>query len=445
MNIAIHRRRPPRGVSFGRGALVGGHGGRNVVMLGTLVACAVLASPLAGAERVVTLPDVSLAALAIDRSGDTILMWSRSDDLAGLWFVRGRKPGGWTAPEPLFLSGSAERMCTSVRLTPTVDGMIMVGWQVVDISGPQRHEVWAARVGRWARDTVPPQLLGEAGFAKLDSEVAADVDGHGVAIWASWESLDGPVVSRRYDPEYGWGPLDVLSRDGGGQEIALAIDGAGRAVATWTNGGRQSAHVASWDRKNGWTVSRAGVGLRNPALAVDDAGRGLAMWRGVTEIAEAAYDPASGWCCGRIVFDELTYVGPPAVGMSDDASALAAWTTRDGVRWSRRAALGPWSAAQDLARGRTLAAQEVHLAVDRRGRAIAAWREGSPQLAAAWSAVYVPDHGWSHPRRVGPAEPIVNGLDVAIGPDGTAFVAGLAREAGGAFTVWIDSLRLSEH
>lgn len=123
--------------------------------------------------------------------------------------------------------------------------------------------------GSWAK-AVP---LASGGFGQLA------VDGRGDAVVAGLTLAAHQGIFAVYRPAGGrWGPARLLTDPNAtsvGVEFSPAIDGSGRAIVAWSEGGQVS--VSSRGRNSSWRTRVLGRGAY-PAAAVDARGDALVAW-----------------------------------------------------------------------------------------------------------------------------------------------------------------------
>jgi hypothetical protein len=164
------------------------------------------------------------------------------------------------------------------------------------------------------------------------------VNGSGIAE-AAWIASDGSLVSaRRTGPDGVWGspaPMAAASAAPSNwswqdDPVELAIDGGGKAVATWTGpDGRVRAGVRPAGA--GWTVTTiSGAGAAEPHVAVNPAGTAFVTFLGPTGAVLVSSRPAGGtWS----VPEPLSAAGStrPLVAVDASGDAVAAWISAGGA------------------------------------------------------------------------------------------------------------------
>jgi hypothetical protein len=172
-----------------------------------------------------------LGGLAVENSGDTLLVWSRSD---GVFAQRHRQTTGW---EP-----GATRLSSVQGLSPLVAadlrGNAVVAW-LQDEPNEQGRRLYVSRYEPdtgWGRPVQPHS----SGPYTLQAALAVAPQGRAFVAWkdAATPQGEGPSTAWawRFEPASGW---DTPTRlQDGGTEVDVACDAQGRAIAAWSAGGR---------------------------------------------------------------------------------------------------------------------------------------------------------------------------------------------------------------
>ncbi|MEZ5418168.1 MAG: hypothetical protein R2708_12585 [Vicinamibacterales bacterium] len=252
--------------------------------------------------------------------------------------------------------------------------------------------------GTWS----PPATLAGPIATSGSLEIAADAQGHALAVWSAVSASGTAVMAARFEAGSGtWQPAVMLSATGGAAD--LAMNQGGQAVAAWTDAAGLAA--ARYDTTGGTWVAPATITSDRPfsaRLGVDAAGNAIVVWQtAVGEPVEASRSEAgtSVWSAPAVLSPALPGPGLAgatlAVGASGDA--VAAWTNGTALEAAHYDAAAPgWSAATTLSTG-GLSNNAARAAVDGAGRATLVWLNTSPTLrkmhvarwdpaGSAWSA-----------------------------------------------------------
>ncbi|MFN8121446.1 MAG: hypothetical protein U0237_03350 [Thermoleophilia bacterium] len=198
----------------------------------------------------------------------------------------------------------------------------------------------------------------------------------GTSALAAWESAFGDPLQAAALGGGVWGPPAAVSERSAAAPAAAAL-GAGRFAVAWDgwNGDRRAVRIATRAPDGSWSPARdvsaaGGVRPRRPGVAATPSGGALVAW---------GHDPAG--------------------------AVMAAAVTPGGAVGPARAVL------------RDGDVRDVVPVVDAGGRRMVVWAQGGP---AGWvvRAATAEGDGWSVPRTLSDAVPLVSDLRVAAGPGG---------------------------
>jgi len=396
----------------------------------------------------------SLPQVAFDSRGDAFAVWQEGR-ANGIFTRAAVKPaGGNWGPARTLARGGYVSLAVDARGDAVVAGLTLAARQGV-------FAVYRPTGGEWSRAVL---VSGSGGAADVVQATAIDPEGRAFVTWAtaSSQAADNRVevsVRRR-----GHWSTHVVGH-GAGPAIAVAENGD--ALLVWhTPPGGDGRFLASWNMHGqGWQRPRpiplaTGTPVRpeQPQLILGRNGDATVFWTnwGAGVFSSSApsggsFGPAQNLQIGYDSLQAGATVAP------DGAAALAAVANRGNgplelrIRGSATAA---WGAPVVLGQS----ALQSALALDRSGRLIVAWVEsdGAPpdygdlllELATGTSAGHVSASRtlariggdcWMH-RCTHGGDPAV-----AIGPDGQAIVAWVAKTdpyKGAGGVVMAQSLRL---
>jgi hypothetical protein len=356
---------------------------------------------LQGSESELVVNDDLRPVLALNGSGDAVVVWSRfgevggNDDLVQA-AVRSGAGGSWTGAQELFVGGGVHD--PGAAIDPAGDAVAV--WQVCSKVCP--GAVWAAvrpAGGSWSA----PQRLTAPGEYASTPRVALDRAGDAVAVWTAVGSAGlGSLVRAavRTAAAGAWSAPETLSAAGPGNAVdepQAAFDAAGDALAAWpafadgkwlVQTAERSAATGNWSAAQDLPGTTEGRQVLQLALAVEAAGGAAAIWRRGSEGQPPAVVQASvrsgvggSWSAPSTLYSRR-YAGAPAVALDGAGNAVAVWQDpvytepyicHDRCRFeppivlaaARPAASGTWSAPQSWRGG------EPQVAVDPGGDAVA--------------------------------------------------------------------------
>ena len=310
----------------------------------TIVQAAV--RPLGGtwsAPRDLSAPghDAHVPQVAVDRTGDALAVWARSNGTDVV--VQGaerRAAGDWLPPENVSGPGSdVER--PDVALTAT--GNAVAVWQSTDGANAVIQAAARTAAGSWST----PQTISSGRSAEAP-HVGIDSAGGAVAVW-SLHAAHIRVQAAVHPAGGGWAPEQTLSSP---SEDALqpqvAVNPSGSVVAAWTSFDGLNYVIQSSSRPRGgaWSgvqdLSPRSPDLGAPQIALDPAGDAVAVWRDLRsahERIQAARRPARGaWSAPKLLSPASVDADLPDVALDAAGNGAAIWQSGNGVTWMVQAA-----------------------------------------------------------------------------------------------------------
>jgi hypothetical protein len=276
----------------------------------------------------------SRPALAVAPSGRVVATWSA---VAGATYVLRTvtRPGAGAFGTAATVEDVDDIVGAGVESDLAADGPDDVTGVWAQYDGARHPFIRAGRrVAGAAFGPIATVSLGEANDTAWPPHpaLAANAAGDAAAIWlhdvggVSWVEL-----AQRAGAGAAFTPAVPVSAEGGVDPVAapdVAVDGAGRALATWLRGGVVEAVRTAGGAASAVTLSD-GAGAGAPRVAADGDGGAVAVWAREGRIETAAYDA---------VAPQLDALAGPAAGGTGQALAFRAQGARDGqsavrVRW----------------------------------------------------------------------------------------------------------------
>ncbi len=247
-------------------------------------------------------------------------------------------------------------------------------------------------------------------------DAAAGASSSVTVVWSARVDGSNQIFESHREATGGSSPV-VLDR---GIEPLVTMDGRGEATVLWQRGG---IRVATRSAAGHWSTPRrfTTTGGWTPAeLATNRAGDKAAVWR-QDQGLRAAYRDRTSVEWPRAVTVPGKYFEQVALAVDRKGRALAAWSTPRAVWWTRRSLTGHWSPARKIAGdvGQIGEWGWMDLTVNKQGHGLLRW---VAQVYDTYVARYRPGHGFQKARRLGPSfeaegSPALTGV-------GTAAVAG---------------------
>ncbi|MBC8055752.1 MAG: hypothetical protein H7Y61_04175 [Rhizobiales bacterium] len=270
-----------------------------------------------------------------------------------------------------------------------------------------------------AKSWGPPQLIetDDLGNAEL-VHVAANAIGQAIAVWQQAGSVTINIFAARYTPGIGWGarePIDITPFTS--QQPRVAIDAQGNAIVVWMNSDNFRTNI--WARRytpaGGWgsaqLIETGDGGADGPQVAFDGAGNAIAVFSQgdgpLTSLMANRFVPGSGWGTASAIESDSTGAAlAPAIAVDTNGNAVVVWVWANvsvpGHNvWANRYTAGAgWGTAGPIDVGyapNVTAAPQV--ALDGAGSAIAVWHrpDGSSPFDTIWTSRYVDGDGWGAP------------------------------------------------
>ena len=214
--------------------------------------------------------------------------------------------------------------------------------------------------GAWEEQT---QTIANEFYPSDGPRVAMNPDGDAAVIWGTRHPLNGPEVPPKRPKE---GKEEKEKEELPPIDPAPGKDGLVEGVK-----GSFKAAGGSW-QGSGFLAREGG----SPAIAIDGAGDALALWTSSHAIQSALRVPANGWQEAVLVSKEPERASYSQLAMSDSGSAFATWlaseggsgSTARGATWSPTGGWGsPTPATAEGSSG------NVAAAIDAGEHATAAW------------------------------------------------------------------------
>jgi hypothetical protein len=327
---------------------------------------------------------------------------------------------------------------------------------------PQQYGVWTNRytAGKgWGQPEHINDYVGQAAELAL----AINKRGEALAVWAQYSVFDpnnpsapfsSSLWTNRYTPERGWHkPVQIQDGVNPAGAPKAALDEQGNAMVVWhqqnpaldiTNVYARRFSIADgWHRAHLLQADPSNQGYYAQVAMTDD-GDAMIAWGQVnlttyiSNVASARYSARTGWAAAEIL-PGTDNAGLPLIGTDALGDAIAVWTRMDPITFqtnifaSRYGERQGWDVPQLLQPGTDVSADQLRLAVNGRGQAIALWKEtlysyfgdSSYEMHANR---YVPGKGWQGSQLVGTTTtyPDTGGSNPQIGMD----------QDGNAIAVW---------
>ena len=291
-------------------------------------------------------------ALAMDESGNALVLWSRAEGL----FLSEYRNGSWTHPASVsetFNPGGGEVGQYSVAMDDL--GNALAAWTQRDSSNDYRLLIGEYRNGAWSKPASVADSISPAG-SPVDSsapKLVMDDQGNALVVWLQQDD-DGnrQVFLSEYRGGIWTHPVglaDNISPDGSWvNTFDVATDGLGNALITWyqpTDPNLQADTTKVYRseyRNNAWVhpvditdyISASTGKGEFPRVAMSDSGKALHAWLQYDSDALTRHLYVSeylngAWSAVRAIPDTYGAHADYRIAMNGQGKYLLAWVRRD--------------------------------------------------------------------------------------------------------------------
>ena len=441
--------------------------------------------------------------VAIDASQNVIVAWVQSDGIrSSVWANRYSFGTGWGAPTAIEAS---DEYAYAPQLAIDGSGNAIIVWAQND--GP-RTRLFANRYAFGAGWGTPALVSTNDTGSAYGGKVAVDPNGNAIVVWSQYDGVRDNIFGNRYTVGAGWTTATLIETNdaGSANQPDIAIDANGNAIAVWSqsDGLRDSIWANRYSVGTGWGTATLiedddRTGAWGPRVATDPAGDALVVWQqhdGVqNSIFANRYSAVKGWQTATPVEnDDQGYASVPEVAVDPNGNALVVWAHSEWSAWENRVSVGAnryvagkgWDGAtrirsQDVrssgsphiatnARGDLAIVWETwdgtrsnifatgypecsdcptlietsdenaygpRVAIDADGDVIAVWSQYDGVRSNIWANRYTVGTGWGTARLIEDSNRDLGHVQLAIDPDGNALVVWhQAKFVGSATEIW---------
>src|SRR2546423_1769048 len=330
--------------------------------------------------------------LAVNPAGKAIVVWECSKGRNTVVQASTRAAGrSWSAPHDLSAPGQDAHV-PQVALDRVGDALAVWarsnGTDVIVQAALQRPS------GAW----LPPEDASGPGLDVDRPDVALDAHGNGVAVWQSSDGSNSVIEAATRTAAGSWSTPQPLSSGGYSERPQISVDSAGNAVAVWSFNATNFRVLAAIRRAGGsWTqpetLSSAGAAAFQPQVEVNPSGNALVAWvsfDGRTNVIQSTSRPRGGaWSGVQDISPRSPDLGAPKIALDAAGDAVAVWrglrSSRERIQAVRHPARGAWSAPQ-LISSASADADLPDVALDAAGNGAAIWQSGNGGAGAVPAA-----------------------------------------------------------
>jgi len=345
------------------------------------------------------------------------------------------------------------------RVATDENGNAIAVWVQSDAS-PQEYGLWSNRYvpGKgWGKPERINSYVGQADWPSI----AMSAHGQAMAVWAQYSLFDpnnpqpfsGSLWASHYEPGHGWSkPQQIEDNTTNPNWPTVKMDESGNGVVVYlktnTSLDVTNVYARSFNRHGNFGAVKllqqdaVSLGVSH-VVALNERGAGIVAWSQFDRenlawrVWANRLDPVKGWQGAAMLPDAVGEAGPGGAGIAENGDAHVVWGLMNPVNFqfnvydSFSSAATGWGQPVLLQANGDISADNLVVAVNEHGEAMAVWRE----LTDMWSYPftyqmrfnrYVPGSGW--------------GAVQTIGDPGTNF-SGASRLAldkqGNAIAVWL--------
>jgi hypothetical protein len=343
--------------------------------------------------------DVYEPSVAVDAAGNAIAVWvqpRRGTSVASVWTNRYEVGSGWGEAH---IIGTAEYGVRDPRIAMDATGDALVVWTDDGVVWVDRYSVASG----WGEPEPVSPYPGTGWGLLFAPQVVFGPAGDAMIVWDEFDIVDKELTpigawSSRYEPGSGWRTAERMDANGEGHYPSVAFDPYGDAIAVYVRDDQV------------WSARQFFVGWQDPVeiefpgpgtpedlqIACDGAGNAVAIWTARTHRAdgEQVKPDQNIWLARYDSFEEewetarpmeprdVWQVGSPRIVLDEMGHALAVWWAEgidgSGVRSARMVVGSDWSPPIWMGRS-----YELSLAMNSTGRAVLLSNSWNPAAVTA--------------------------------------------------------------
>jgi len=376
-----------------------------------------------------------LPQVAMDNSGNTIIVWLQSDGSNLQIYKSEYRNGAWTHPANLgdYISPHGQD-CTAPKVAMDNNGNAIIVWRQFDGASFQVFKS-EYRSGLWTNPSSLADNISPDGQDVVDTpSVAMNDNGNAIIVWTQFTGANFHVFKSTYSAGAWTNPAnlaDNISPNGtDAVNPEVAIDNHDAEIIVWLQDDGSKAQVFKSEYRGGvWThpanladnISPNGQNADSPQVAMDDNGDAIIVWPQMdgSKLQTFKSEYRGGvWTHPANLADNISPNGQdvafPEVVMSDTGRAIIVWSESDGSdaqlfisEYDGSSWVHPSSLSDNISPDGE-AVDSFHVAMDSSGDdAIIEWTQGDGANLQLFKSEYMSGI-WTYP----------SGLSDNITPDG---------------------------
>jgi hypothetical protein len=412
------------------------------------------------------------------KTGDTIVVWQQYDGFNYRVYMKEYRNGSWAAAkritdDAVFGTGTHDEEYPHVAIDESGNAIIV--WQCDDGCYSQIF-ISEYRNGSWSHpatfaDHICP--IDPNPTNAYNPRVAMDNNGNAIVVWKQYDAdSDNQVFMSEYRNGAWDDPDDLddnISPDGhGAYDPKVAMDNNENAIIIWqqSDGANKQLYMAEY-RNGDWSAATDARSLDGQEVqsvydvAMSDDGSAIIVWRqsdGVNKQIFKSEYRNSAWIDPADFDDNLSKLSPttdsnhPEVAMDDDGNAIVIWELIDGAppdkMYMSRYQDGSWDSSPTQVSFAGSSTGYIDVAMDNNGQIILAWNQDGPTGKPAIFMREYRDDVWS-PDPVTSSD-YINVYDgsssafdpeVAMDPNGDAIIVWEQEDEDGDYRIYMSEFR----
>ncbi len=389
--------------------------------------------------------------VAMDNSGDAIVVWYQSDGSNNQIFKAEYRGGVWSLPSSLTDNISPD---TRDAVVPQVamdnNGNAIITWMQRDASNFYQIFKSTYSGGVWTNPSSLSDNISPDGTHAENPMVAMDDNGQAIIVWLQYDGSDERVYKSTFDGTW-HNPTDLTdsispaTKDASYAGVAMSNDGTATIVWQESDGSDYQIFRSIYDGST-WTdpssltdnISPDGESAEEPQVAMDNNGNAIITWMQYDgsdwRIFKSEY--RSGAWTDPSISDGISFSGSdaeyPEVAMDNNGNAIITWLQSDGTNqqvFKSEYRGGVWtswpSSLTDNISPDGQDAEYPEVAMDNNGNAIITWMQSDGTNQQVFKSEYR-SGAWTNPAsltdNISPDGQDVSLPQVAMSNKGTAVI-----------------------
>jgi len=270
------------------------------------------------------------AAAAMNRVGDSMIVWGSAPFIDGL-NSRNRAAGGAWQP-PVIVPGTLNRPTISPQLGVDERGRAYLAW--TDKGDNSVRFATRLAPGPW---TAFKRVDGGASAAGA-VDLAVTPDGRALVVWTEGTGISAKLMARRRSASGVWGSPQPVS-PAGVQSPAVAMNARGDAVAVWTQADPAISSTRLWSSDatatGTWSdpekVGSPGTFSGSPSVGLADDGEAALMWKRDAAIELSTRPVSRVWQLPTVLSAAGLHPSSGTVAMNPQGAVAVVWSDDGGV------------------------------------------------------------------------------------------------------------------